>query len=693
MNEVMKVMKRYKKLEGSKSSESVSLSSAHSTTPSPALTGAFFIALTTFFFTSRIALVWPIALALLWAHFVPWRYARDASGAWLVRLLCYGGIFAFYGGQPGMGADWIFDAKTFNTIGLIAASEALLQTWREPPQGLRYQPLLVLQAGIIFLAACNTYDPRYVLFLAPLFIGSTLLALHDVRFRARDQKRWDALSLRRVLVLLIVIACGSALHFDLIANKDALQIWGLRLMRQRIFQTAGISNQPTLGPTFNLQGTTRRVLRIEGALNETHFRVASFDTYSGGRWSPPLAERAKESFPETTTKDVSSPHTLHITKLTDLDHLIPAPLNTAAIVPQEGSTFDWDKTLGPLRCDDPAPYSYDITSSDEDSNLGMTLHQGALCSPPSQTERRKLLDVPSDIDPRVRQLARRITAQAPNAADKIEAIVTYLMTHNKYARTTRRGRGDPVSSFLLERKAAHCEYFASAATLLLRCADIPARYATGFLAHETEGDITTVRQRDAHAWTEAYVSGLGWIVVDATPADGTPAAEPPVSWFQRKWEALQDRFAHWRESIGGVSRPQLFGFISLVALIGLWERWRQARKRKLQETALHEYATPAELAALATRFETLLKQQHIVLPQGTPWSEYFEDERTAPIEYKPFIAAYNRVRFGNEGASTPRALQDELDRLEKSQKKGNRHGNHHENSDDTHRITKRSADG
>ena len=39
---------------------------------------------------------------------------------------------------------------------------------------------------------------------------------------------------------------------------------------------------------------------------------------------------------------------------------------------------------------------------------------------------------------------------------------------------------DPVEDFLVNRKAGHCEYFASALALLLRSVDIRSRVVNGF---------------------------------------------------------------------------------------------------------------------------------------------------------------------------------------------------------------------
>ena len=77
---------------------------------------------------------------------------------------------------------------------------------------------------------------------------------------------------------------------------------------------------------------------------------------------------------------------------------------------------------------------------------------------------------------------------------------------------------DFVSWFLHESETGYCVHFATAAAILLRCMDVPARYVTGFFTNVTAGNWTTVTTDDAHAWVEYYVDGLGWYVLDPTPA-------------------------------------------------------------------------------------------------------------------------------------------------------------------------------
>jgi transglutaminase-like putative cysteine protease len=133
----------------------------------------------------------------------------------------------------------------------------------------------------------------------------------------------------------------------------------------------------------------------------------------------------------------------------------------------------------------------------------------------------KYLQLPTRLDPRVRQLAGQITADAKDPYDKAAAIEHYLQTNFGYTlQLPQTTPADPVVNFLFERKKGHCEYFATAMAIMLRTIGIPSRLVNGFRGGEYN-DISgnyIIRARDAHSWVEVYFPGSGWVSFDPTPA-------------------------------------------------------------------------------------------------------------------------------------------------------------------------------
>lgn len=131
----------------------------------------------------------------------------------------------------------------------------------------------------------------------------------------------------------------------------------------------------------------------------------------------------------------------------------------------------------------------------------------------------------------------------------------------------------PLSAFLLKNRSGHCEYFASATTLLLRGAGIPARYAVGYSVHEfspLEGQYI-VRSRNAHAWVMAYVNGT-WRSFDTTPPDWNAQEDSAASPLQ----AILDlwAFVGFKLASAGV-----WGFVGLaIAPITAFFLWKWVRK-------------------------------------------------------------------------------------------------------------------
>jgi hypothetical protein len=127
------------------------------------------------------------------------------------------------------------------------------------------------------------------------------------------------------------------------------------------------------------------------------------------------------------------------------------------------------------------------------------------------------------LDPRIATLAKQVTRTAAHPFHKAAALEAYLKRSYDYSLDLKGTphSADPLAMFLFEVRKGHCEYFASAMTIMLRQLGIPARMVNGFRTGEynTFGAAWTVRQYNAHSWVEAYYSPYGWIEFDPTPPD------------------------------------------------------------------------------------------------------------------------------------------------------------------------------
>lgn len=132
----------------------------------------------------------------------------------------------------------------------------------------------------------------------------------------------------------------------------------------------------------------------------------------------------------------------------------------------------------------------------------------------------RYLQLPPDLPRSLTLLSRDITGMEKTSYDKAKAIIEYL-SHLSYVEAGYMPPEgvDNVEYFLFRQKSGNCTNFASAAVVMLRTVGIPARLATGYLAHEWDesNTIATIRANDYHAWVEVYFPGYGWIEFEATP--------------------------------------------------------------------------------------------------------------------------------------------------------------------------------
>lgn len=105
---------------------------------------------------------------------------------------------------------------------------------------------------------------------------------------------------------------------------------------------------------------------------------------------------------------------------------------------------------------------------------------------------------------------------------------------------------DPIEYALTVSHEGYCMHFASAATLLLRNAGVPARYVSGYavepsaFVEDRETGVYKAQVGDfmAHAWTEIYLDNIGWIPVDATP--GSSLENLPTENDVQSWEDISE---------------------------------------------------------------------------------------------------------------------------------------------------------
>ncbi len=155
-------------------------------------------------------------------------------------------------------------------------------------------------------------------------------------------------------------------------------------------------------------------------------------------------------------------------------------------------------------------------------------------------ELKRYLQLPAGSNPRTRALGEHLQAELraqPGAGADTDRLIASALQHLKtggYTYTLEPGVVDSVHTaddFWFDSKQGFCEHIASAFAVLMRSMGVPARIVTGYQGGDRNSvdNYWTVRNSDAHAWTEVWIAGRGWVRVDPTGA----VAPSRVGQFQR----------------------------------------------------------------------------------------------------------------------------------------------------------------
>ena len=282
----------------------------------------------------------------------------------------------------------------------------------------------------------------------------------------------------------------------------------------------------------------------------------------------------------------------------------------------------------------------------------------------SRAELQAALALPFGANPRTLQLAselKRDPAAAKASGNYWVNQALERLAHGGYVYTLEPGvyGRHTADEFWFDRKAGFCEHIASSFVILMRALGVPARVVTGYQGGERNGldGYWTVRQSDAHAWAEVWLTGQGWVRVDPTasvapsrigsllrlqsPRGAIASAllgnvSPQIALNLRAaWDAVNNRWNQWVLNYTQNSQLNLLrdiGFdaptwehlvyllcaiVVTVSLLGaLWSAWDRHRRdpwlhllalaqKRLQQAGLTFTAnsTPRQLASqLQARF-------------------------------------------------------------------------------------------
>jgi len=396
------------------------------------------------------------------------------------------------------------------------------------------------------------------------------------------------------IVLLLSGTIGWVAASNLHRHERKIEaVFGAVMNPRSRSESVGFSGQGRLGSVARVKGRSgsRVALRVWSENSPGYLRGRAFDTYDRAEWHSDgqraiLTPDRVEDSPWNVPSDQSDNRTFSLPWLGSgtwnrqeiwpnqaFQKVVFVPPGLVALqIPVDSISIDMH---GIVEADD-LPSGTPYVAGTSDAAIGLPIPTDVRDDPTGIPDERLqrisradwdcLMALPEDLDPRVRELAVGVAGRSTTASEKIAAVERYFLDNYQYQFGINIPAGmDPLTYFLLEKPPGHCEYFASGAAVLLRAVGVPCRYVTGFVAAEWNdfGDYWIARNRDAHAWVEAYDHERGWVVVEATPASGFPQEISPSAASQA-WDAL---LARWQRLVASIRQG------GVRAILGALWRW------------------------------------------------------------------------------------------------------------------------
>jgi hypothetical protein len=287
-----------------------------------------------------------------------------------------------------------------------------------------------------------------------------------------------------------------------------------------------------------------------------------------------------------------------------------------------------------------------------------------------------LLDLPErrDLADRIRELAVVAAGEGP-LVDRLLGLQNHLRTTLRYSLETTNERDlDPLENFLFYEQRGHCELFATAGALLARAIGVPARVAYGWAGgtYFESSRLFVFRAREAHAWTEVWLDGVGWVVMDPTPPSAIggelaevapPGALPPGA--DGIEDFSDDESAEGEAAgAGAIGRVLTLVFGVPAVLLGLWRGMRARRRAGVAgPRGPEDGRTPDYLRA----WRRACAGRGVPIPPGMPLRRHARALNDSGRLAERLVGYHYRVRYEGDPADArvERALVAEIRRWER----------------------------
>ena len=316
-----------------------------------------------------------------------------------------------------------------------------------------------------------------------------------------------------------------------------------------------LGGKPDPDDTPVMQVSTPRTVYLRGVILNDYTGRTWRNTTGGRRYlrqSPRLASLRAELFDEdlpsqTVRNALCDPVTVSVRMLSDSASTLFVPQRVreltpgGELVPYFSNSSELFVTRN-LRAGDTYSVSAPVFLAG-DPGLGTLIE---VCSTMDDSLYDRITEtytsLPGHLEEPVYALAREAASVASSPYDRALALQSWLSRSFRYTLDVepQPANLDFVTHFLLDTREGYCTYFASAMTVLCRMIGLPARYVEGYVAEPDENGQAIVTGLSAHAWTEVYFKGFGWLTFDATPRSSdssrggsdeepspSPSPEPP----------------------------------------------------------------------------------------------------------------------------------------------------------------------